>query len=50
MSEYKSSWSIQPSAMPGLIADDDCEMKHQKSYVENIPCVFTAVVQALQHP
>ena len=52
---YKSSWSIQPSAMPGLIADDDCEMKRHKSYVENTPCVFTGnvkttVVEARRHP
>ena len=55
LSEYKSSWSIQPSAMPGLIADDNCEMKRHKSYVENTPCVFngnvkTTVVEARQHP
>ena len=41
--------------MPGLIADDNCETKQHKSYVENTPCVFTGnvettVVEARQHP
>ena len=54
LSDYKSSWSIQPSALPSLIAESH-ELKQQKSHVENTPCVFTgnvgtAVVEARQHP
>ena len=40
LSEYKSPWPIQPSAMLDL-TDEDSEMKQKQLPVENTPCVFT---------
>ena len=54
LSEYKSSWPIQPSAMPELTAEDS-EMKQWQLPVENTPCVFTgnvemAAAETRRHP
>ena len=54
LSEYKSSWPIQPSAMLDL-TDEDSEIKLKQLPVKNTPCVFTgnvetAFVEARQHP
>ena len=54
LSEYKSSWPIQPSAMPDLTAEDS-EMKQWQLPVENTPCVFTgnvemAAAETRRHP
>ena len=54
LSEYKSSWPIQPSAMPDLTAEDS-EMKQWQLPFENTPCVFTgnvemAAAETRRHP
>ena len=54
LSEYKSSWPIQRSAMPDL-TNEDSEMKQTQLTVENTPCVFTgnvetAFVEERRHP
>ena len=46
LSEYKSSWPIQPSAMPDL-TNEDSEMKQTQLTVENKPCVFTGNVETV---
>ena len=54
LSDYKSSWPIQPFAMLDLTYEDS-EMKQKQLPVENTPCVFTgnvetAFVEAHRHP
>ena len=54
LSECKSSWPIQRSAMPDLTAEDS-EMKQWQLPVENTPCVFTgnvemAAAETRRHP